>query len=71
LAILGPSGSGKTTLLNILAAQLPASPVLSVKGRLFVNGLKQRQADALHSQAYVRQQDMFYSQLTVKETLMM
>jgi ABC-type multidrug transport system ATPase subunit len=74
LAILGPSGSGKTTLLNVLAGQVPASPMLSVSGRLYVNGEPASSAgggSSHHTQAYVRQQDLFYSQLTVRETLLM
>ena len=82
LAILGPSGSGKTTLLNVLAGQVPASSVLTLHGRLYVNGQlvshsslpsssSPASSSTEHTQAYVRQQDLFYSQLTVRETLLM
>ena len=79
LAILGPSGSGKTTLLNVLAGQVPASSVLTLHGRLYVNGQlvshsslhSYSSSSTDHTQAYVRQQDLFYSQLTVRETLLM
>ncbi|KAH9307047.1 hypothetical protein KI387_011451 [Taxus chinensis] len=67
LAIMGPSGSGKTTLLNVLAGQLAASPRLRLTGRLYVNG--NAFSSAFHKIAYVRQEDLFFSQLTVRETL--
>lgn len=67
LAIMGPSGSGKTTLLNILAGQLAASPRLKLSGLLEVNG--QRTSKKSYKFAYVRQEDLFFSQLTVRETL--
>ncbi|GLJ09395.1 hypothetical protein SUGI_0108540 [Cryptomeria japonica] len=67
LAIMGPSGSGKTTLLNVLAGQLVASPRLHLMGRLYVNG--NPFSSASHKIAYVTQEDLFFSQLTVRETL--
>lgn len=67
LAIMGPSGSGKTTLLNVLAGQLAASPRLNLSGLLEVNG--QHASKKPYKFAYVRQEDLFFSQLTVRETL--
>lgn len=67
LAIMGPSGSGKTTLLNVLAGQLAASPRLRLTGSLSING--RNFAKSEHRLAYVRQEDLFFSQLTVRETL--
>ncbi|CAN6727793.1 unnamed protein product [Malus baccata var. baccata] len=67
LAIMGPSGSGKTTLLNVLAGQLAASPRLRLSGLLEVNG--NPRPNKAHKFAYVRQEDLFFSQLTVRETL--
>ncbi|KAL9317222.1 hypothetical protein ACSQ67_013739 [Phaseolus vulgaris] len=67
LAIMGPSGSGKTTLLNVLAGQLTASPRLHLSGVLEFNG-KPASKNA-YKFAYVRQEDLFFSQLTVRETL--
>lgn len=67
LAIMGPSGSGKTTLLNVLAGQLNASPRITLSGYLYVNG--KALASSIHKVAYVRQDDLFFSQLTVRETL--
>ncbi|KAG9139257.1 hypothetical protein Leryth_011265 [Lithospermum erythrorhizon] len=67
LAIMGPSGSGKTTLLNVLAGQTTASPRLHLSGILEVNGLSI--SNKTYKSAYVRQEDLFFSQLTVRETL--
>lgn len=67
LALMGPSGSGKTTLLNVLAGQLAASPSLHLSGYLYVNGRPMSQSG--YKIAFVRQEDIFFSQLTVRETL--
>jgi len=71
LAIMGPSGSGKTTLLNSLAGQLLKSKGLRLEGRVHVNG-KAAHGDELLKlkKAYVRQEDIFYTQMTVRETLL-
>ncbi|PKA49257.1 ABC transporter G family member 7 [Apostasia shenzhenica] len=66
LAIMGPSGSGKTTLLNVLVGQLAASPRLHLSGHMDVNGKPRSHGYKI---AYVRQEDLFFSQLTVRETL--
>ncbi|CAO2830154.1 unnamed protein product [Amaranthus hypochondriacus] len=67
LAIMGPSGSGKTTLLNVLAGQLTASSRLRLSGLLEVNG--QRTPKKSYKSAFIRQEDLFFSQMTVRETL--
>lgn len=67
LAIMGPSGSGKTTLLNVLAGQLMASARLHLSGLLEVNG--KPVSSKSYKFAYIRQEDLFFSQLTVRETL--
>ncbi|KAF7132469.1 hypothetical protein RHSIM_Rhsim09G0067900 [Rhododendron simsii] len=67
LAIMGPSGSGKTTLLNVLSGQIVASTRLHLSGLLEVNG--RPIATRSYKLAYVRQEDLFFSQLTVRETL--
>ncbi|XP_078431046.1 ABC-2 type transporter family protein isoform X2 [Wolffia australiana] len=67
LAIMGPSGSGKTTLINVLARQLAASDRLQLSGSLDVNGRPISGGD--YKIAFLRQEDLFFSQLTVRETL--
>ena len=64
LAILGPSGSGKTTLLNALAFRIPAAKGLSLSGEVLCNGRA-----ILPELAYVTQEDLFFSELSVEETL--
>lgn len=65
LAILGPSGSGKTTLLNALAGRIPAAKGLRLSGEVLVNGQLQ-----MPKLAYVTQEDLFFSELSVEETLL-
>jgi ABC-type branched-subunit amino acid transport system ATPase component len=50
--------------LNALAGQLPAAAGLTLSGVVTVNGRPQERARV--RQAYVQQQDLFYSQLTVR-----
>ena len=71
-AIMGPSGSGKTTLLNALAGQLKAGPKATLTGRLTVGGDLCGGAGEVSGLrvAYVRQEDVFYTQMTVRETLL-
>ena len=59
-----PAGSGKTTLLNSLAGQVPRQERMHLSGRILVNGMPSGHAG--HRQGYVQQEDLFYSQLTVK-----
>jgi len=59
LAIVGPSGSGKTSLLNALAERVPGKNVQ-------LSGLLRREG----RMSYVEQEDAFFAQLTVKETLL-
>lgn len=70
LAIMGPSGAGKTSLLNALAQQVPFSKRLEFHGELRIGGVATGDASQV-SQAYVQQDDLFYSMLTVRETLKM
>lgn len=69
LAIMGPSGSGKTTLLNSLAGRLPASSKLDLRGSVTINGVSLNDLVSDLPIAYVTQEDLFFSQLTVEETL--
>ena len=66
-AILGPSGSGKTTLLNFLTARMRTKG-MQVKGDLYLNGRGVKSIKELkHRFAYVMQDDILFSELTVKE----
>ena len=71
LAIMGPSGSGKSSVLNAVAGQMGKSKGLVLEGRLLLNGEEcpdgSLPSDAV---AYVKQDDLFYAQMTVRETLM-
>ncbi|XP_065846979.1 ABC transporter G family member 22-like isoform X2 [Euphorbia lathyris] len=66
LALLGPSGSGKTTLVNLLSGRLKSnlnsSGAITYNGRPYANILKRRIG-------FVTQDDVVFSNLTVKETL--
>jgi len=62
-----PMIAGKTTLLNILAGQLPQNAQLTLSGVITVNGVPIERSS--HGQGYVQQEDIFYSQLTVKRVL--
>ena len=64
VVIVGPSGSGKTTLLNIIAGRVKKN----VTGKLLVNGQPMDRLAKRHT-AFVLQDDIFFSDLTVKQTL--
>nr|XP_054767931.1 protein white-like [Lytechinus pictus]XP_054767932.1 protein white-like [Lytechinus pictus] len=66
-AIMGASGAGKTTLLNTL--NLRSREGLEVSGSILVNGRPIGHQMARLS-AYVQQDDLFLSNLTVKEHLL-
>ncbi len=63
LAILGPSGSGKTTLLNTLAGQVKKS-----SGWMSLNGRKLTKKNRRKT-SYVLQADIFFPNLTLRETI--
>lgn len=65
LAILGPSGSGKTTFLNLISGR---SQYDVASGSVLFNGAP-RDARTKRSLGYVMQDDVFFSRLTVRETL--
>ena len=66
---MGPSGSGKTTMLNSISGQLVQSNGLRLEGCLLVDGVISKNGVADIKHAYVKQDDIFYTQMTVKETL--
>ena len=62
---MGPTGSGKTSFVNALAGRLPKGGFL--EGDVLVNGAPRTRAFAALS-AYVMQDDLLFSNLTVRET---
>eukprot|EP00955_Chlamydomonas_euryale_P034457 349801-Chlamydomonas_euryale.AAC.22 len=62
---MGPSGSGKTSLLNVLAGHVGKNTKLEMTGSVTVNG--QASSSSNHRQAYVQQEDAFYSMLSTAE----
>lgn len=69
MALAGPSGSGKTSLLTVLAGRIPKSAKCRLSGQVLVNGVNFNDAGALRENAFVPQEDLFFSELTVRETL--
>uniref|UniRef100_A0ACD5TZD6 Uncharacterized protein n=1 Tax=Avena sativa TaxID=4498 RepID=A0ACD5TZD6_AVESA len=67
LAVMGASGSGKSTLLDALAGRITRA---SLGGHVTLNGepLHGRRLRAIS--AYVKQDDLLYPMLTVRETLL-
>lgn len=72
LAVMGPSGSGKSTLINALAGNVKASKKAALMGTLLCDGKSCGGAAEVPGLrfAYVQQEDVFYTQMTVRETLM-
>ncbi|CAL9059597.1 ABC transporter G family member 1-like isoform X4 [Musa acuminata AAA Group] len=65
LAIMGPSGCGKSTLLDALAGRLGSG--VSQKGEILINAQKQKLA--FGASAYVTQEDVLMTTLTVREAV--
>ncbi|KAK1268808.1 ABC transporter G family member 11 [Acorus gramineus] len=65
LAIMGPSGCGKSTLLDALAGRLASNT--SQSGEVLINGRKQKLA--FGTSAYVTQDDVLMTTLTVREAV--
>eukprot|EP00457_Paulinella_chromatophora_P003788 gb/GEZN01003796.1/.p1 GENE.gb/GEZN01003796.1/~~gb/GEZN01003796.1/.p1 ORF type:complete len:650 (-),score=75.04 gb/GEZN01003796.1/:106-2055(-) len=70
-AFLGPSGSGKTTLLSLLAGQLHKINKISASGLIRVDGVNRPSGFVSDHIAFVHQDRVFFSHLTVQETLVM
>lgn len=68
LALMGPSGSGKTSLMNVLSGRAAFQ-----EGAVTLNGMILDKAamkkELLPRVAYVKQQDVFFETLTVREQL--
>ena len=64
-AIMGPSGAGKTTLLDLLASRVVGG---HFEGEILYNN-KRRDKTLRRVLAYVQQEEVFFSKLTVRETL--
>ncbi|XP_072996456.1 ABC transporter G family member 1-like [Typha latifolia] len=65
LAIMGPSGCGKSTLLDTLAGRLASN--VNQTGQILING--RRQKLAFGTSAYVTQDDVLMTTLTVREAV--
>jgi ABC-type multidrug transport system ATPase subunit len=65
VAVMGASGAGKTTLLNVLARRNTKN-----EGTLALNGAAVSEARWRRAAAFVQQDDLFLSTLTVREHLM-
>ncbi|KAK7111238.1 protein white-like [Littorina saxatilis] len=66
LAIMGASGAGKSTLMNVLTNRNLKDCI--VDGQVKVNGVSAENG-IRNVSAYVQQDDLFFSTLTVRETL--
>ncbi|KAL3160198.1 hypothetical protein ABBQ32_010959 [Trebouxia sp. C0010 RCD-2024] len=66
--LLGPPGAGKSTLLNALAGRLHKSSTVTTTGDITYNGKGFDSFRAVHTAAYVDQNDLHQPELTVRET---
>eukprot|EP00038_Savillea_parva_P023719 m.42158 g.42158 ORF g.42158 m.42158 type:complete len:775 (-) comp6234_c0_seq1:102-2426(-) len=69
LAIIGSSGAGKTTLLNLLGGWLIDTGHTTVTGEILANGVRRDLNEFSSYTATVLQSDLFFPELTVKETI--
>jgi ABC-type multidrug transport system ATPase subunit len=71
LAIMGPSGAGKSSYLNVLGGRTQKNKRLRLFGKIFANGKPVDWRVYRRSCAYVTQDDLLFSNLTVHETMML
>jgi ABC-type multidrug transport system ATPase subunit len=67
LACMGPSGSGKTSLMNVLSGRSSFQ-----QGTISINGVpltKTAMKKLMRQVAYVKQEDIFFQHLTVRDQL--
>ncbi|KAJ2755536.1 hypothetical protein IWQ56_006403, partial [Coemansia nantahalensis] len=66
IAIIGSSGAGKTTLLNALSGRIVGG---RLSGRIQFYGARRDPSSFKRLSAYVQQDDIMHTRLTVRETL--
>ncbi|KAJ3100135.1 ATP-binding cassette sub- G member 2 [Phlyctochytrium planicorne] len=66
VAIMGSSGAGKTTLLNCLSGRLSTG---TISGKILYDSYPRNPRTWRRTMAFVEQDDVLYSQITVRETL--
>jgi ABC-type multidrug transport system ATPase subunit len=70
VAIMGPTGSGKTTLLNVLSKRITHGGAKHLTGQVLINGNdKVTPARLKRRMAYVLQEDIFFPEISVRETV--
>jgi ABC-type multidrug transport system fused ATPase/permease subunit len=70
VAIMGPTGSGKTTLLNVLSKRITHGGANHLTGQVLINGNDKITAARLKRRmAYVLQEDIFFPEISVRETV--
>ncbi|ELR21493.1 ABC2 type transporter superfamily protein [Acanthamoeba castellanii str. Neff] len=70
VAIMGPTGSGKTTLLNVLSKRITHGGAKHLTGQVLINGNdKVTPARLKRRMAYVMQEDIFFPEISVRETV--
>ncbi|KAJ3330848.1 hypothetical protein HDU76_004694 [Blyttiomyces sp. JEL0837] len=69
VAIMGGSGAGKSTLLNCLAGRIADQKGSELKGEILVNGELRKKSTWRNLCAYVEQDDLMFTNLSVEETL--
>ncbi len=66
---MGQSGAGKSSLLSIMTARITSrTSGFTMEGKMLMNGEKFNFASFSKCAAYVRQDDILLSTLTVEET---